>query len=72
MSRANLERDKWPKVVTASRSFTYSTEQIAADWEEMNGAPPEWDDVLELIKSWVREDFSSPPSLDSIELSGID
>ena len=57
-----MNREDWPKLITAARYFAYNPAKIAEDWEEMNGAQPEWEDIIELIREWAEEDLRSPIS----------
>lgn len=57
-----MNREDWPKVITASRRFVYDVQAIVDDWKEMNGVDPEWDDVISLIEEWSTEDLRSPIS----------
>lgn len=57
-----MNREDWPKLVTAARCIAYNPAKIAEDWEELNGAQPEWEDVMELIRGWAEEDLRSPIS----------
>lgn len=61
------------RFITVTRSFTYDTEKIRADYKELNKGGDEEitdDEVMALIIEWSKEDLMSPVSRHEIAWFG--
>lgn len=53
-----MEIETMPKRVTVTKSITYDVERIIADLKEQGMENPTYDDAIEMIEEFVKDDFS--------------